>query len=130
MSPNDPESVPHSQYMIIMVSGGGYFQVLYEGEKIDVFKKLNKKFIPEKPAKTSITRGTKAKFLDQPVYYLVAKNGKFYELPSNKRRKLDVFGKNKELISSYVGRNNLDLNDEQDLISAIVYLNSLRDVKL
>lgn len=112
------------------IEGGGYFQVLYEGDKIDVFKKLNKKFYPSKPAKTSITRATKAKFVDKPVYYLVSKNGKFYELPSARKKKLDVFGKNKKLISDYVDKNRLDLNKEQDLIAVVVYFNSLNDIQL
>ncbi|HBR52900.1 MAG TPA: hypothetical protein DEA82_01430 [Flavobacteriaceae bacterium] len=112
------------------IEGGGYFQVLYEGEKIDVFKKLNKKFVPEKPAKTSITRGTKAKFIDIPTYYLVSKNGKFYELPSSRNKKLKVFGKNKELISDYVSKNKLDLNDEKDLIATVIYFNSLKNIEL
>lgn len=112
------------------IEGGGYFQVLYEGDKIDVFKKLHKKFYPSKPAKTSITRATKAKFVDKPVYYLVSKNGKFYELPSSKKRKLDVFGKNRDVIEDYVTKKRLDLNKEQDLIATVVFFNSLNDIRL
>ncbi|MDX1461622.1 MAG: hypothetical protein R3359_01095 [Marinirhabdus sp.] len=112
------------------IEGGGYFQVLYEGPKVDVFKKLHKKFIPAKPARTSITRGVKAQFIDKPVYYLVTKNGKFYELPSSRNKKLNVFGKNKEVMSDFVRENKLDLNVEKDLVAAIVYFNSLKNPDL
>ncbi|QIE60164.1 hypothetical protein G5B37_11510 [Rasiella rasia] len=112
------------------IQGGGYFQVLHEGEKIDVFKKLNKKFIPAKPAKTSITRAFKARFVDKPIYYLVTKTGKFYELPSSKNKKLKVFGKNKEVISKFVAENKLDLNEEKDLVATIIFFNSLKNIEL
>ena len=112
------------------IEGGGYFQVLYEGDKISVFKKLNKKFYPAKPAKTSITRDILAKFEDKPVYYLVSKNGKFYELPSSRSKKLKVFGKNQEVIKTFVSKNKLNLNTEEDLIATIVYFNSLEKIEL
>ncbi|MAZ73567.1 MAG: hypothetical protein CMC70_10525 [Flavobacteriaceae bacterium] len=112
------------------IEGGGYFQVLYEGTKVDVFKKLNKKFYPAKPAKTSITRDVLAKFIDNPVYYLVSENGKFYELPSSRSKKLKVFGKNEALIKKYVAENNLNLNEEEDLITAVKYFNSLKNIEL
>ena len=112
------------------IEGGGYFQVLYEGGKVDVFKKLNKKFYPAKPAKTTITRGTLAKFEDRPVYYLVNKNGKFYELPSSRSKKLKVFGKNQDIIKAFVDKNRLNLNDESDLIETIIYFNSLTNIEL
>lgn len=112
------------------IEGGGYFQVLYEGAKISVFKKLNKKFYPAKPAKTSITRNILAKFEDKPVYYLVSKNGKFYELPSSRSKKLKVFGKNQEVIKTFITKNKLNLNNENDLVETIIYFNSLEKIEL
>lgn len=112
------------------IEGGGYFQVLYEGDRISVFKKLNKKFYPAKLAKTSITRGVPAKFEDKPVYFLVSKNGKFYQLPSSKSKKLKVFGKNQEFIKKFVEKNRLNLNNEKDLIETIIYFNSLEKIEL
>ncbi len=112
------------------IEGGGYFQVLYEGDKVDVFKKMNKKFSPAVPAKTSITRDILAKFEDKPVYYLVTKNGKFYELPTSRSRKLKVFGKNQEAIKAFVSKNKLNLNYEDDLIETVIYFNSLENIEL
>jgi len=112
------------------IEGGGYFQVLYEGVKISVFKKLNKKFYPAKPAKTSITRDILAKFEDKPVYFLVSKNGKFYELPNSRSKKLKVFGKNQEIIKQFIAKNKLNLNNEEDLVQTIIYFNSLKKIEL
>jgi hypothetical protein len=103
------------------IEGGGYFQVLTEGKKVDLFKKVKKDFTAAKKATTSITRDIPAKFTDKPVYYLVTKEGKFYELPSSKKKKLKVFSENEKLVKSYVNSNNLDLNDEKDLIRVIKY---------
>lgn len=112
------------------IEGGGYFKVLYEGDKVSVFKKLNKKFSAAKPAKTSITRDILAKFEDKPIYYLVSKNGKFYELPTSRTKKLKVFGKNQEVIKTFIAKNKLNLNIEKDLIETIIYFNTLEKIEL
>ncbi|MAN58549.1 MAG: hypothetical protein CMC08_01785 [Flavobacteriaceae bacterium] len=103
------------------VEGGGYFEVLYEGTNIDLFKKHMKDFTPAKPATTSITRPVPAKFADEPVYYLVTKAGKFYEMPNSRSKKLKVFGSNKDLIKDYVKDNGLDLNNQADLERTVRY---------
>jgi len=108
------------------VEGGGYFQVLFEGNKYDLFKKLIKDFTPEKKASSSmITNSTPAKFTDKPVYYIVTKEGKFYELPKSKSKKLKVFGPNKDLIKKYVNDKGFDLNEEADLKKVIVYYDTI-----
>jgi hypothetical protein len=107
------------------IEGGGYFHVLHEGSKYDLFKKPSKKFTPEKKASSSITRDTPANFSDRPVYYIVTKDGKFYELPSTRSKKLKVFAENKDLIKDYVKEMDLDINEENDLIKIIQYYDSL-----
>ena len=101
------------------IEGGGYFQVLFEGNKIGLFKKPKKKFTKAKKASTSITRDLPASFKDKPVYYIVDKSGKYFELPSSRSKKLKVFGSNKDAIKKYVGEKDLDLNVERDLIRVI-----------
>ncbi|MBT8255254.1 MAG: hypothetical protein KJO23_01825 [Bacteroidia bacterium] len=101
------------------IEGGGYFQVLFEGDKIGLFKKPKKSFTPEKKASTSITRDLPASFKDKPVYYIVDKNGKYYELPSSRTKKLKVFGANEKAIKAYVRQYGLDLNKENDLLRVI-----------
>ncbi len=101
------------------IESGGYFQVLFEGNKIGLFKKPKKAFTQAKKASTSITRDLPASFKDKPVYYIVDKNGKYFELPSSRSKKLKVFGSNKDAIKKYVGEKDLDLNVEHDLIRVI-----------
>ncbi|QNJ97842.1 hypothetical protein [Constantimarinum furrinae] len=107
------------------IEGGGYFQILHEGDRYDLFKKHVKEFTPAKTASTSITRDTPAKFKDRPVYYIVTKDGKFYELPTSRNKKLKVFGENQDLVKDYVSQNQLDLNEENDLVRVIKYYNTI-----
>jgi len=107
------------------IEGGGYFLVLFEGKKYDLFKKIIKDFTPEKKASSSITTNTKARFKDKPVYYIVSKDGKFYELPSSRKKKLKVFGANKKLVQDYVNQYKLDINIEKDLKRVITYYDSI-----
>lgn len=107
------------------IEGGGYFKVMQEGNKYDLFKKLAKEFVPEKEASSSITTAVPAKFVDKPIYYIVTKDGKFYELPKSRSKKLKVFGPNKDLIKKYVSSNGLDLNDEKDLQKVIKYYDTI-----
>lgn len=103
------------------VEGGGYFHVLHEGNKIDLYKKLKKDFTPEKKATTSITRDVPAKFSDDITYYLASKDGKFFELPKSRGKKLKVFGKNKNDIKKYAQDKRLDINQEKDLLKIVKY---------
>ena len=103
------------------IENGGYFEILFEGSQIQLYKKHIKKFTKERKATSSLTSGSKAKFEDRPEYYIVTRTGKFYALPESNKRKLKVFGTNKELIKDFVNQNTLDLSDEQDLIKVINY---------
>ena len=107
------------------IEGGGYFCVLLEGTKYDLFKKINKEFTPLKKASTSITRDIPPRFADKPIYYIVTKQGKFYELPSSRKKKLKVFAENENLVKRYVNENKLDLNKEKDLIRVVRYYNGV-----
>lgn len=107
------------------VEGGGYFKVMFEGNKYDLFKKMVKEFQAEKKANTSITTSVPAKFIDKPVYYIVTKEGKFFELPKSRSKKLKVFGSNKDVIKKYVNEKGFDLNDEKDLEKVIRYYDTI-----
>lgn len=107
------------------VEKGGYFQVLYEGNQIQLFKKLNKKFTPEKKASSSIVRKTPAKFDDRPIYFLVTTVGKFYQFPKSKKGKFKVFGSNKDVMKKYAKSKNLDINNESDLQALIKYYDTI-----
>ncbi len=107
------------------IEGGGYFQVVHEGKKVDLYKKLEKDFKPEKKATSSITTSTPAKFTDDITYYLADKNGKFYEMPRSKKRRLKVFGKSYDTMKDFVKDNNLDISEEKDLLRAVKHYDTL-----
>lgn len=103
------------------IEKGGYFQVFFEGNKYDFFKKVKKDFIVVKKVIIFIICDIFVKFVDKFVYYIVIKDGKFYELFFLRKKKLKVFLDNEKLVKNYVNFNNLDLNNEKDLIRVIKY---------
>jgi len=111
------------------IENGGYFQVLFEGENYNLYKKLKKKFTPEKKATTSITTSIPATFTDKPVYYIVTKEGKYYELPESKNKKLKVFGNKQDEIKKYVKENKLNLKEEKDLLRVMRYFDNFENAK-
>jgi len=104
---------------------GSYFQVLFEGKKINFLKKVTKEYTSPKKASTSITRDLKGAFTDKTTFFLQTKSGKMYELPKAKNKKLLVFGKDKEYLQEFARKNNLNLNKEEDLKKLIVHYDSL-----
>lgn len=111
------------------VESGGYFQILFEGENYSLYKKIKKKFIPAKKASTSITKDLPPVFLDRPVYYIVTNEGKYYELPESKSKKLKVFGNKQNEMKEYVKDNNLNLKEEKDLLQAVRYFDNFKIAK-
>lgn len=110
------------------IENGGYFEVLFEGNQIQLYKKHIKKFTAARKATNTLTSGSKAKFEDRPEYYIVTRTGKFYLLPDSDKRKLKVFGINKDLIKDYMTTNSLDLSQEADLIKVIMFYDSAESV--
>ena len=107
------------------IEKGGYFQVIFEGNNIALYKKHVKDFSPEKKATSSITKTLPAVFKDKPVFYLVTKKGTFYQMPKSKSKKLKVFGEKLNKMKDFTKQNSLDLNKEQDLLTAIKYYDTL-----
>jgi len=107
------------------VENGGYFQVIFEGGQIALYKKHIKDFKPEKKATSSITKTLPPVFKDKPVFYLVTKSGKFYQMPKSRSKKLKVFGEKQNQMKTFTKQYNLDLNKQEDLLKAIIYFDTL-----
>tara|TARA_R110002072_G_scaffold302406_1_gene485198 strand:+ start:8203 stop:8913 length:711 start_codon:yes stop_codon:yes gene_type:complete len=107
------------------IEKGGYFDVLLRGEKIDLFKKYNKKYTPEQKAQTSMTRDVPARFTNNPVYYLVLQDGRFIEIPSRARNFTDAFVDKEKEIKSFIKDKKLDIKDENHIIQIVNYYNSI-----
>jgi hypothetical protein len=104
---------------------GSYFQVLHEGKKVDLLKRVEIKYTAPKKAKTSITRDLKGVFANKDTYFLQTKNGKMYELPKAKKKKFMVFGNKKEALEQYAKENRLNINKEHDLKRLILHFDNL-----
>ncbi len=104
---------------------GSYFQVLFEGKKINFLKKVDKEFTPAKKASTSITRDLKGAFTDKTTFFLQTKSRKMYELPKAKTKKLMVFGKDQQYLEEFARKNSLNINKEEDLKRVVVHYDNM-----
>lgn len=130
--PKDPEifvKIGDDIFVFVPFEGkieeGGYFHVMFEGKKLDLYKKIIKKVIPGKKASNSLTKDVPTEFRDKSQYFLVTKNGRFYQLPDTKARKFDIFGANKEIVMKYVDDNDLDVDKDDDLLKIVMYYDSI-----
>lgn len=104
---------------------GSYFQVLYEGKKVDFLKKVDKDYTTPKKASSSMTRDLKGAFTDKTTFFLQTKNGRMFEIPKAKNKKYLVFGKHAKTLASYAKEHRLNINKEHDLKRLIFYFDSL-----
>lgn len=104
---------------------GGYFNVLTDGKTYDLYKKTTALFREPKKAKTNYDRDMPPAFTKNVTYYLV-QNGTFLEMPSSKSKILKMMDKNKSEVKSYIKKNKLDIDKEEDLIKLITYFDSLQ----
>ncbi len=107
------------------VEDGIYFEILYSGDHVDLYKNQAKKYTPPVPARTSLQGDIPQKFEDVNKYYIVTDEGLLYEIPSSRKAKLDIFNVKKEYLEKFVKKNKLKLNDEEDLLKLITYYDSL-----
>lgn len=107
------------------IEEGGYFEVMYEGNQVNFYKKHIKDFDEAVKASSTLTRDVPARFTDEPEYYLVTKAGKFYQFPNSRNKKLKVFGEKEKVMKKWVKKNQLDLNEEKDLLRAVKYFEKI-----
>jgi hypothetical protein len=126
--PKDPDifvKIVNDIYVFIPFQGkiedGGYFHVMFEGKKLDLYKKLKKRVIPGRTASSSFTQDVPTEFRDESQYFLVTKSGRFFQLPDERSKKFDIFGANKEVVLEYVKNNDLNPEKEDDLLQIIQF---------
>ena len=103
---------------------GGYFLEMQKGKNVMLYKKLIKKYYPEKKAKTSFERDIPASFKDKPIYYIMTKDGKMNELPSSKSKIIKMLSGFEKGIKSYIKTNKINVAEEKGLIKAFKYCDS------
>ena len=117
--------------MFIFIQGNetieeaGYFQVMHAGENYHLYKKIIKKYYPQKKAQTSFEKDVLASFVDRSEYYLVSQDGKFQEFGSSKKKRLKLFSDRQSEIKKYVSNGRLDLTEEEDLMKVVKYYDTI-----
>lgn len=107
------------------VEDGAYFEILFRGDKVDLYKRHSKKFIEGRIARTSYEVDFPQRFLDENTYFFVTNEGKMIEFPSSSNKKLEAIPYKKQELNKYIKEKKLQLNEEKDLINLINYLDSL-----
>src|SRR5690554_33920 len=106
------------------VEKGGYFNVLYDGKKYDLYKKTTAIFREPKTAQSTYARDTPPSFNKTTTYYLVD-DGQFLEMPNSKRRIMRMMDGKKAEVNNFIKNNKLDIDKEADLIKVIAFFDSL-----
>jgi hypothetical protein len=128
-SPNVFVSIANEVYVYVenlaSMEESGYFKVVFEGDHFDLYKKSSVTYVEKRFAETNYQQDQPARFDRKDSYFLVNKEGRFFELPSNRRRFLNVFTNHSNEINSFIKSKKLDLRNEIDLTKIITYFNTL-----
>ncbi|MCW5518846.1 hypothetical protein J1N09_03285 [Aureitalea sp. L0-47] len=104
---------------------GGYYEVLFEGESLSLYKKLTKDFIEGKKAINSIATDILPMYKEKEALFLLNENKELVELPGSKNGKVNSLGSNKKQIKQYIRDKDLNINKNYDLIKLLRYYDSL-----
>lgn len=100
---------------------GGYYQVLHEGKNMTLYKKLQKRYMEGKKAKTSFERDIPAKFKDDNLYFIKYNNGHYKEVPSSKSKRIKLLSEVNGGIKNYLKTSKINISDEKGLLKAFKY---------
>lgn len=107
------------------IEGGTYFEILYSGDHVDLYKNQTKKYSPPERARTSLQGDVPQRFDDLNRYYIVTNEGVLYEVPSSRKKILDIFKAKRNELEKHTKKNKLNFNDESDLLKLIRYYDTL-----
>jgi hypothetical protein len=102
-----------------------YYQILVMGSKGTLYKKNIKDYRPRVMATTSLTRNVPPSFNDKEQYFFADFNGHFQEVPSSKKKVVELMNDKKKEIKECIDKNNLNVKQESDLIRLFRFYNSL-----
>lgn len=103
---------------------GGYFNIVVEGEKKNLFRKYTKKFIEGAQSVNMMTGNHPNRLIDSNSFYVVDSKGKVTELPNSKNKKFQaIAGDKRNELKKYAKSSNLNVNKEEDLIKLVEYYN-------
>tara|TARA_R110002072_G_scaffold302406_1_gene485195 strand:+ start:4701 stop:5414 length:714 start_codon:yes stop_codon:yes gene_type:complete len=103
----------------------GYFKVIVEGSHFDLYKKSSVTYIKKKFAETNYQQDQPARFNREDTFFLINKQGDFFEIPTKKKSFLTIFKQHNKEIHSFIKDNKLDIKNENHLAKIIKYFNTL-----
>ena len=103
----------------------GYFMVIAEGGKLNVYKKIIKEFVEGKGSANSYSRAVPDTFKEKEQLYIVSATGSLTKIPKGKTKREKLFVSQQNQMSSYIETNNLNLRREKDFNQALDYFNAL-----
>ena len=97
----------------------GYLSLLHEDNKYIIYKRVYKKFSEPKPAANSMVRPIPSRFTDYIAYYYQkVEDSEINEIPLKTNKFLKTFSQeNTKEIKDFIKVNNLDLANENDLLT-------------
>lgn len=104
---------------------GGYFKIITSGKHFDLYKKSTTTYLAPREARTSYEVPQPAKFVTKDTYFLMSKDGKLGELPTNRNKISKVLTSRTKEIKKFIDKNRLDLEQEADMARLIEYYNSI-----
>ena len=104
---------------------GGYYEVLHEGERLSLYKKLSKDFIEGKKSINSIAADILPQYKVKEELFLMNESKELMELPSSRNGKINSFAQNKKQIKQHIRDRKLNINKNYDLVKLLRYYDSL-----
>ncbi|GAB5401701.1 MAG: hypothetical protein Aureis2KO_32860 [Aureisphaera sp.] len=104
----------------------GYFMVLHEGEKYDLYKKITKEYLEGSESMSGLTRDIPAMYKEKEFHYLADKeSGKVKAFPKSRNGKFNLLSDKKKELKKYANDNNLNVNKEYALVKLLRYYETL-----
>lgn len=105
----------------------GYLLQLMDGETYDLYRRTRVKFSEGKPAPNSFVKAVPSRFSQFTEYYFQKEGiNRIDEIPLSNNQLLKLLsGTDKEALKNYLKENKIKIKEEDDLIKAFNFLNTL-----
>lgn len=104
---------------------GGYFEVLHEGDKLSLYKKVTKEFIEGKKAINSVAPDILPQYKEKEALFLINSNKELVKMPRSRNGKIASFSEHKKEVKQFIRDEKLNVNKSYDLVKLLTFYNSL-----
>jgi len=107
-----------------LVSGTGFYNILYEGENIMLLGKTTYDIIPSN-YNVALDVGERKSYIKLKTDYFILENSNYKQLRKFTKKNLAIFGGKKSDMKKFIESESIDHKNEADLIKTIHYYQSL-----